>query len=216
MNKFDPVKTYSYIKGYAMAKGWENTLNALQFGREAHKGQFRNDGQPYFIHPLIMASHAIALGINDDEITAAILLHDVLEDITGTHAKDLPVNSNIKSAVELLTFNKPTQHKDESDSDYNNRVEQAKSQYYYGISLNKIAIIVKLIDRCHNINSMADSFTVERMKKYIKETDTYIMPLFKVCKGLYPQFSNQIFCIKYHMNGVIDSIRVCLSIKDNK
>ena len=77
---FDPIKTYAYIKGMAMGLHWNNTLQALSFARKAHNGQYRKSGEPYIVHPLTCASHAIALGLHDDQIIAACLLHDVIED----------------------------------------------------------------------------------------------------------------------------------------
>ena len=35
----------------------------------------------------------------------------------------------------------------------------------------------KLIDRCHNVSSMAGTFSVEKLKSYIEETRHYVLPL---------------------------------------
>lgn len=40
MYKYNAEKTYSFIKGYALGKGFKNTLEALTFARKAHKGQY--------------------------------------------------------------------------------------------------------------------------------------------------------------------------------
>lgn len=87
---FNPERMFTRIRGFAQAKGWTDTLSALGFARKAHMGQDRKDGLPYIVHPLTMACHAIALGVHDDCVVAALLLHDVPEDC-GVDARDLPV-----------------------------------------------------------------------------------------------------------------------------
>ena len=73
-------KMYTYLRGFLIGANMENSLKALQFAREKHKGQIRKDGVPYIVHPLSMACYAVALGIKDDNIIATVLLHDVVED----------------------------------------------------------------------------------------------------------------------------------------
>ncbi len=54
---------------------------ALEMAREAHAGQIRSasGGRPYIDHPLAVAGH-LAEHTGDEELLAAALLHDVLED----------------------------------------------------------------------------------------------------------------------------------------
>ena len=75
------------------------------------------------------------------------------------------------------------------------------------MSENRIAVIVKLLDRCNNISGMATSFTEERMALYIRETQEYIQPLMERARNDYPEYSNQLFLIRYHMNSVIEALK---------
>ena len=100
--KFSEERMYTYLKGFAMGRGWVATVNALAFARELHGGQLRKSGEPYIVHPLTMANHAIALGVHEDEIIATILLHDVCEDC-GVQPQSLPVARNVREAVRMLT-----------------------------------------------------------------------------------------------------------------
>ena len=77
---FNADKMYTYIRGYASGAGMKQTLKALSFAREKHEGQKRKNGDSYIIHPLIMDCNALSLGIQDDNVVATILLHDVCED----------------------------------------------------------------------------------------------------------------------------------------
>ena len=75
---------------------------------EAHAGQKRKRSDiPYIYHPLNLACHALSMGITEDEIIAACMLHDVVEDC-GKKPEDLPVNDETRELVRLLTHGKTT------------------------------------------------------------------------------------------------------------
>ena len=79
-NKFDTdkyIKSYMFIKGFAVAKNLKQTLIALAVARHFHNGQYRKDGNPYIIHPLKVCTTLISYGIDDDTTLAAALLHDI-------------------------------------------------------------------------------------------------------------------------------------------
>ena len=103
-----------------------------------------------------MACQAFALGVADDDLVAALLLHDVVEDNSDKISfSDLPVNDTTMEVIRLVTKEKGY------DSE----------KYYEDISKNPAASLVKCIDRCNNLSTMAQGFTKERIIKYIKETD---------------------------------------------
>ena len=70
------------IADFAAANGLRQTTAALSCAIKLHSGQYRKGiGEvPYVVHPMDMACHAMALGIWEDEVLAAALLHDVCED----------------------------------------------------------------------------------------------------------------------------------------
>ena len=192
---FKPDKMYTYIRGYAVGRGMMQTVRALSFAREKHEGQMRKSGNPYIVHPLTMACNALSLGIKDDDIIATILLHDVCEDC-GVSLEELPVNDNVRRGVELMTF---TVMEGETK-------ETAKIRYYNLLLQSKEATFTKLIDRCHNVSSMAGAFNIEKLKSYIEETRQYVLPLIRKAKLKYPDEADILFAIKYHMVSVVDAI----------
>ena len=194
-------KMYTFLRGFANGANMSETLKALSYARIQHKEQTRKSGEPYIVHPLTMACNAVSLGIRDDNTIAAILLHDVCEDC-GIHFSELPVNEYVQHIVKLLTF------KVEQDENK----EDAKKRYYTHLIVSKEAMIAKLIDRCHNVSSMAGTFSEEKMKSYIEETREYVLPLIKYLKNFYPEFSDIIFVLKYHITSVIDSIEATMQI----
>jgi len=201
---FNADKMYTYIRGYASGAGMKQTLKALSFAREKHEGQKRKNGDPYIIHPLIMACNALSLGIQDDNVVATILLHDVCEDC-GVSLSELPVNDVVRRGVELMTFQVMEGENKES----------AKIRYYNMLPQSKEALITKLIDRCHNVSSMAGTFSKEKLKAYIEETRQYVYPLLRKAKQAYPDESDILFVLKYHMTSVIDSIEATIQAYEN-
>ena len=59
-------------------------LKAYKFAEEHHRGQKRNSGEPYIVHPLAAADILADLKMDDATICAA-LLHDVVEDTSATN-----------------------------------------------------------------------------------------------------------------------------------
>ena len=194
---FNEEKMYTYIKTYATIKHLHQTIKVLPYARELHKGQYRKgkDKVPYIYHPLLIACHALALGLDDDNLISTALLHDVCEEC-GVLVEDLPVNEETKMAVALLT-------KDTTDS----KTEAAKKKYYGAISQNEIATMVKLLDRCNNVSGMVTGFNRNKLAEYIKETEKWFYPLLQQAKTDYPMYSNQIFLLKYHLLSVIEAIK---------
>ena len=198
---YNHEKMYTYIKGYATGAGMKETLKALAFAREKHAGQLRKDGQPYIVHPLTMACNALGMGIKDDTVVATILLHDVCEDC-GVSVAELPMSQPVKRGVELMTFRI-------MDGETK---EIAKNRYYNMILQSREATLTKLIDRCHNVSSMAGTFSVAKLKSYIEETRHYVLPLLKKAKSVYPEDAEMLFLLKYHIVSVVDSIDATIQV----
>lgn len=198
-------KMYTYIRGYASGVGMIQTQKALSFAREKHNGQKRKNGDPYIVHPLTMACNALSMGIRYDNTIATILLHDVCEDC-GVALEELPVNDIVRRGVQLMTFEVlPGETKD-----------IAKTRYYNMLIQSKEAVITKFIDRCHNVSSMAGTFSVEKLKSYIKETRTYVLPLLRQAKDHYPEESDRLFMLKYHITSVVDAIDLTMQAYESR
>lgn len=202
---FDTQKMYTYLRGYATGRAMPQTMAALTFARKKHEGQLRKSGEPYFVHPLTMACNAISLGIVEDEVIATILLHDVLEDC-DVPVEELPVEDTVRRAVQLLTFRVM-----EGESK-----EAAKNRYYNMIPASREASITKIIDRCHNVSTMAGVFSVAKLKAYIEETRDYVLPLLRKVKELYPEYSNALFALKYQMVSVVDAIDLTIDVYEKR
>lgn len=122
------------------------------------------------------------MGIREDAVIATILLHDVCEDC-GVALSELPVNVEVKRAVELMTF---------VVMEGENK-ENAKVRYYHMMLESRSATLCKLIDRYHNVLSMAGTFSKKKLISYIEETRHYVLPLLKKAKAVYPNDSDVLF-----------------------
>lgn len=198
---FNSEKMYTFLKGFAHGANMSETLRALAYAREKHTGQMRKSGEPYIVHPLTMACNAVSMGIRDDILVATILLHDVCEDC-GVEVDELPVSEAVRQNVDLLTFRIM-----ESESK-----EDAKKRYFRHLVDSREATLTKLIDRCHNVSSMAGTFSVEKTRAYIEETREYVLPLLKTAKTTFTNDSDMLFTLKYHIVSVIDSVDAMIQI----
>lgn len=191
----------TYVKTTAKNRGMRNTLEAVDFAVEAHKGQPRKNSPetPYIYHPLNMACHALAMGIKDDEIIAGILLHDVIEDCkkkdeSRYEPEDLPVNDETREIVRLMS------HEKVDDEKLRSKVMTA---YYKALAGNPKAALVKCIDRCNNLTTMSWGLSRDRIYRMIKETEQYFPDLLKVIKNT-PEYNDAAFLLKYQIESMLD------------
>lgn len=183
----------TYVKTTAKHYKLSNTLKALDYAMEAHKGQSRKKSDvPYIYHPLNMACHILALDIMDDEIIAATLLHDVIEDC-GKSYEDLPVKDSIKKLVSDLT---------REEIPGASRKEKL-TKYYKKIKSNPKACLIKCVDRCNNLTTMSWGLSRDRIYRTISETEEYVLPLLKVLKNI-PEYNNAYWLLNYQIESMLD------------
>lgn len=193
---FNEEHMYTFVTAQARALGLEQTLQALPLMREKHAGQTRKGPEPtpYVIHPLTMACHALAMGIRDDDVLAALLLHDVVED-TGTALEELPVSGRVREAVRLVSWNS-----------YDLPEPEIDGVYYGNIAKNPLASLVKCLDRCNNLSGMADGFSKEKMRAYVCRTEKYVLPLLDVVKGI-PAWNSAAWLLRYQMTSLLETFK---------
>ena len=183
----------TYVKTSAKNLKLKYTLNALNFAVDAHEGQKRKRSViPYIYHPLNLACHALAMNIEEDEIIAACLLHDVVEDCGKTY-DDLPVNDETRELVKLLTHEKLT----------DDTREKVLKKYYKAISKNPKAALIKCLDRCNNLTTMSWGLSRDGIYRMIKETEEYFPPLLKVINDTI-EYNNAAWLLQYQMESMLD------------
>lgn len=182
------MKTYLFIKGFAHGRNLQQTLKALSLARILHDGQHRNGGAPYIIHPLKVCSTLISLDITNDEVLAASLLHDVVEDCVEKlgNPEDLMTvygfSREVFDIIMLLT-------KESKCS------KEQLDEYFDNIKTSPAALLIKLADRSHNSETLY-VMKLDRLNRYIAETREYIYELCRYGKMHYPELSNAITVLK--------------------
>jgi (p)ppGpp synthase/HD superfamily hydrolase len=139
---------------------------AIYFAKKSHGTQKRHSGEPYYSHPMEVASMVSDHLFDTDTIIAAIL-HDVIED-TATSLKqiELVFNKKVAEIVDVVT-KLTTEH------------QLSTEETFYKITnfpdTERKACTIKVIDRLHNIRTIANIQSKEKRKRIAQETlDSYI------------------------------------------
>ena len=144
---------------------------AYRMAKAAHKNQFRKSGDAYIIHPVQIAYIAAELSMDNVAICAA-LLHDVIEDTPYTfeHVAML-FGNNVAEIVDGVTKLKKIQYRDHQDQ----QVENLRKMFF-AMSKDIRVIMIKLIDRLHNMRTLGFMST-DKQLSIAKETLDVYAPL---------------------------------------
>ncbi|NLV57412.1 MAG: bifunctional (p)ppGpp synthetase/guanosine-3',5'-bis(diphosphate) 3'-pyrophosphohydrolase [Clostridiales bacterium] len=145
---------------------------AYEFAENAHKDQVRKSGEPYFIHPVSVASILTELMIDAPTIAAGFL-HDTVEDCKCITLEQ--IHKEFGDEVALLVDGVTKLDK----LDFTNREEQkAESLRKMILAMSKDirVVIIKLADRLHNMRTLRFQ-PEERQKAIAKETLDIFAPL---------------------------------------
>jgi RelA/SpoT family (p)ppGpp synthetase len=168
MRQYDLVEK---VLGYN-PKADEALLNrAYVYAMKAHGQQKRASGDPYFSHPLAVASILTGLKL-DDETIATALLHDTIEDTPATKEEiEKLFGPSIASLVDGLT-------KIERLNLASKKTEQAENfrKLLIAISSDVRVLLVKLADRLHNMRTI-EFIKPEKRRIIAQETMDIYAPL---------------------------------------
>ncbi|MEM7506252.1 MAG: bifunctional (p)ppGpp synthetase/guanosine-3',5'-bis(diphosphate) 3'-pyrophosphohydrolase [Pseudomonadota bacterium] len=150
----------------------ENLLNrAYVFGAKAHAHQRRANGDPYFGHPVEVASILTDLRLDDASIVTA-LLHDTVEDTEATREEIARLfGEEIAQLVDGVT--KLT--KLELSSQETAQAENFR-KLLLAMAKDVRVILVKLADRLHNMRTI-DHLREEKRQRIARETMEIYAPL---------------------------------------
>lgn len=145
---------------------------AAEFAQEAHKGQVRKSGEPYFIHCLHAARTLAEIGM--DEVTiAAGLLHDVPEDTPITLDEiSKKFGEEIAYLVDGITKLSKVRLEG-TDKEY--FLENLRKMFL-AMAKDIRVVIIKLADRLHNMRTL-DAVAAEKQRRIAKETFEVYVPL---------------------------------------
>jgi GTP pyrophosphokinase len=137
------------VKGYSPTANTDMIYIAYRLAKSAHNHQFRRSGAPYIEHPVQIAFIAAQLSLDATTISAA-LLHDVVEDTPYTYDDIQSLfGESVAKLVDGVTKLKQIK--------YNSREEQQVEnlrKMFFAMSKDIRVIIIKLIDRLHNMRTL--------------------------------------------------------------
>ena len=196
---YDPGHMYTFVKGRAQMYRMPLTLGVMELLREAHSGQKRKSKygfeEDYMVHPLTLACHALALKLRDDEVIAACLAHDMVEDSAGRVTLDMLPEGRVRDAVRRVSKNM-----------YDPNEKDWEDKYYEEIRKDPLACLVKCLDRVNNLAGMADAFSREKMIRYIRETEKYYPALLEVVR-VTDRWNDAWWLLRYQMMTMVETFK---------
>lgn len=144
-----------------------------------HEGQFRKSGEPYAVHPILVATLVGFLSENKSNILAA-LLHDVIEDTNCTE-EELREQFGSEVLKLVLGLTKIIEIREDNLISSKSKKSLTKSALTFRnmllASIEDVGVlIVKLCDRLHNMLTL-DILREDKQKRISEETLVVYAPI---------------------------------------
>ena len=141
---------------------------AFVMAENAHAGQLRHSGEPFFTHPLAVADIVADLGLDTTTIVATIL-HDAVED-TQLTTEDIgreftPEIAKLVDGVTKL-----------NNYDFKTREEQqweSLRKMFLAMASDIRVVIIKLADRLHNMRTLKYQSENKQIEKATETLEIY-------------------------------------------
>ncbi|OGY63939.1 MAG: hypothetical protein A3I89_00575 [Candidatus Harrisonbacteria bacterium RIFCSPLOWO2_02_FULL_41_11] len=158
------IKIESLIKENALIK------KAYDISKQAHEGQKRRTGEPYFNHVMATAEFIAGWGLDQDSIIAG-LLHDIVED-TGYPLEKIKeeFGEEVVFLVDGVTKLGKVKYRG-----VERQVENLRKMIL-ALSKDIRVIIIKLADRLHNMKTLS-ALPPQKQKRIALETMEIYSPL---------------------------------------
>ena len=143
--------------------------NALQYAKKYHKGQERESGEPYFMHPVEVAILVSDHVVRDKDAIIAAILHDVVED-TPSFIDDISLVFGTQIG-EMINAVSSITHDKAKLTDF---ISAAKSEH----AKSDVVLTIKLCDRLHNMRTI-EHMPLHKQKKKAEDTLNRFVPIAK-------------------------------------
>jgi RelA/SpoT family (p)ppGpp synthetase len=154
-------------------------ITALNLAKEAHVSQIRKSGEPYIIHPILVAT-ITALISNDEVMVISALLHDVVEDTDYTIEDIIEIfGEDVAFLVEGLTKIDVIRDEKLIPSSSNKKLLTSALTFRKMLlsSIKDVRIlVVKLCDRLHNMTTLK-ALSSDKQLRIAEETMVVYAPI---------------------------------------
>jgi len=146
-----------------------------------HEGQFRKSGEPYAVHPILVACIVAFLGEEQDMVISA-LLHDVVEDTDYTLYQiqenfGADVAKIVEGLTKIVTIRENELVPSSDKSSEKLRSSALTFRRMLLISIEDVrGLVVKLCDRLHNMVTL-DALRPDKQKRIAEETLMVYAPI---------------------------------------
>ncbi len=153
----------------------------INFIIEAHEGQYRKSGEPYCVHPILVASITAHFS-KDEAIIATALLHDVVEDTKYSldFVKEKWGNDIAHMVDGLTKIVEIREHEFIASSDASDSKIISSALTFRKMLIASIddvrVLIVKLCDRLHNMLTLS-ALPANKQKRIAEETLVVYVPI---------------------------------------
>ena len=159
------------VRAYNPKTNEDLIRRAYAYGQQAHEGQYRRSGEPYFTHPVEVAAIATEMMLDDATIITA-LLHDTIEDTGATYTEvakqfSQEVADMVNGVTKLTNL--------ELNSNETKQSENFR-KLFMAMSRDMRVILVKLSDRLHNMRTIR-AMKPEKQIQKSRETMDIFAPL---------------------------------------
>lgn len=156
------------VKSYDPEADTDMIQRAFELADKAHAGQKRKSGEDYIMHPVAVAYILAQFKMDVETITAA-LLHDVIEDTIYTYETIASeFNENVADLVEGVTKIGKIEFQSQEESQAENLRKMVMA-----MSRDIRVIIIKLMDRLHNMRTLEYMRPAKQQEKSRETMDIY-------------------------------------------
>lgn len=178
MNELISIEELIEVLTYLNDEELMEVRKAYKIANELHAGKFRQSGEPYICHPLMVAFILAEFHVDKDTICAAIL-HDTIEDTPITQEEITRLfNEDVSLLVDGVTKISQMNFSTKQDQNMANI-----RKILMAMAKDVRVILIKLADRLHNMRTL--QFKSEfKQKENSLETMEIFVPL-AYCIGAY-------------------------------
>jgi guanosine-3',5'-bis(diphosphate) 3'-pyrophosphohydrolase len=147
-------------------------LGAVEYAKKMHEGQTRSSGEPYYTHPVEVASILAGMKMDVGTIVTAIL-HDTLEDTEATYEE---LKKKFGQEVADLVNGVSKLTRIESQTVEGKQAENFR-KLLLAMSEDIRVLLVKLADRLHNMRTIEGIERLDKRRRIALETLEIYAPL---------------------------------------
>src|SRR3989338_5156743 len=159
------------LRAYLKQEDIDQIMEAYRFSAAANEGQSRKSGEPYISHPVTVACILAELHLDPQALMAA-LLHDVVEDTGATKQQ---IAEQFGKTVAELVDGLSKLDKIEFQTATHAQAENFRKMLL-AMSQDVRVILIKLVDRLHNMRTM-DVMAPEKRRRIARETLDIYAPI---------------------------------------